>query len=92
MSDNKSLDDVLKEMPSLVNRELELSLWADTYNLTPIIRVMEVRFLLPQENIVPLLKLIDVYYPITSIKDIQTGIVYHITRTENFMNKPCEGC
>jgi hypothetical protein len=88
----KSLDDILKEMPSLVNRKIELSLWIDTYNLTPIIRTIEVRFLIPQENIFSILKLIDAYYPITSIRDLLTGTVYHITRTEEFMKKPCEGC
>jgi len=92
MSENKSLDDVLIEMPSLVNRKLELSLWVDTHDLTPVVRIIEVRFLIPQENILPLIKLIDTYYPITSIRDLLTGTVYHITRTENFMNKPCEGC
>lgn len=95
-NNDKSLNDVLKEMPSLVNRKLELALWLDTIdtvqNSTPVVHMMEVRFLMPEKNIVPVLKLIDAYYPIVYIRDFSTGIVYHVTKTEKFMNKPCEGC
>jgi hypothetical protein len=97
----KDLDDVLTDLCNDASRKgvplwttpIELNLWIDTHLkfCTPVIGKLLLDFqatAFRRDRVFSILRMIDSVTPIAmmTIK----GKEYHITKTEVFMNKPCE--
>jgi hypothetical protein len=93
----KTLENVLSELihersklgVPISTKSIELFVWTDTIECKPIVGRIFIAFngTLPEIKIFEIVRLIDRLSPITMIRFNKKE--FHVTKTEEFMKKPC---
>jgi hypothetical protein len=101
----KSLENVLTDICEdtrkrgipLCTKKFKLFIWTDTIDCKPVIGTLDLNFncSIVKARVIDILRNINALFPISMIEfkyNRYSVVRYHVSKTEEFMRKPCEKC